>query len=318
MSSGLLEHKCRLLGSLFLHAIIVQLTCLTYLYVFNSEYDLNTFSKNTLPLPPISVHELSWKADKQLILNNISFKVEQGSFTGLIGPNGAGKSSLLRCLYRYIKPDSGNITFNEQNIWQMSANEYAQKVAVVLQESPALFNLSLFDVVNLGLVPHQSFFSSNSQAEQTKVLDAIEQVGLTHKLNDSFEHLSGGEKQRGLIARAIVQSPEILMMDEPTSHLDVKYQIQVMELAKSLGITVIASFHDLNLASALCDHLLVLQNGKLVLEGSPSEVINEKMLSDIYGICSHVSPHPEHHCPHITYHYGYIESATKDKESEHA
>lgn len=270
---------------------------------------MNYLPEKSLLSSSISVHEISWLAGKQLILDNISFSIKQGSFTGLIGPNGAGKSTLLRCLYRYIKPDSGNIFFNQQNIWKMSANQYAQKIAVVLQESPALFNLSLFDVVNLGLVPHQTFFSGNGKQGKNKVLNAIEQVGLSHKISDSFELLSGGEKQRGLIARAIVQSPEILMMDEPTSHLDVKYQIQVMELAKSLGITVIASFHDLNLASALCDNLLVLQHGKLVLEGAPIDVINETMLSDIYGICSHVGTHPEHNCPHITYHYGYIDHA---------
>lgn len=256
-------------------------------------------------LNPITVNQLSWQADNQKILHNINFTVKKGSFTGLIGPNGAGKSSLLRCLYRYIKPALGDVYFEHHNIWSLSANEYAQKVAVVLQETPAFFNLSLLDVVSLGLVPHHRFFSSaiEKKQEKHKVYDALELVGLSHKSNHNFEYLSGGEKQRGLIARAIVQSPEILIMDEPTSHLDIKYQIQLMELAKTLNITVIASFHDLNLASAMCDNLLVLNQGELVTEGSPHKVINSDMLSQVFGVCAQVAPHPVHRTPHITYFY---------------
>lgn len=259
---------------------------------------------------PIEVQDLSWLADQQLILNKITFRIKKGSFTGLIGPNGAGKSSLLRCLYRYIRPTSGDIFWEGNNIWHMSANDYAQKIAVVLQESPALFNLTLWDVVSLGLVPHQGLFSTTTQVDKQKITEAVKLVGLEHKAHDNFEHLSGGEKQRGLIARAIVQSPQVLMMDEPTSHLDVKYQIQIMELAKSLGITVIASFHDLNLASALCDDILVLQAGKLVMQGTPKIVFTEEMLSNVFGICARVAPHPLHKCPHITYFYGYSEQGS--------
>lgn len=270
-------------------------------------------STESKPQAMISAENLSWSADDHVILKDINFSISPGSFTGLIGPNGAGKSSLLRCLYRYIRPSSGQVYLNKQDIWQTSANTFAQNVAVVLQESPSLFNLSLYDVVSLGLVPHQGIFTSSSKTDEVRVLKAINQVGLGHKTQDNFEHLSGGEKQRGLIARAIVQSPQLLIMDEPTSHLDVKYQIQVMELAKSLGITVIASFHDLNLASAICDRLLVLNQGELVLDGTPEEVISEQMISNIYGICSEVSAHPMHKSPHITYFYGYINNdyATK-------
>lgn len=256
----------------------------------------------------LACQNLSWQVANKQILDNISFSVEQGSFTGLLGPNGAGKSSLLRCLYRYLKADAGEVIFHQQNIWQIPAAQYARQVAVVLQESPSEFNLSVFDVVALGYIPHKTLFSRITSEDNHVILNAIEQVGLRDKSQQAFDHLSGGEKQRALIARAIVQKPQLLIMDEPTSHLDVKYQIQIMELAKSLGITVIASFHDLNLASAMCDNLLVLQQGKLVSEGTPTQVITTELLSQVFGVCAQVSTHPQENLqntPHITYFYGY-------------
>jgi iron complex transport system ATP-binding protein len=256
---------------------------------------------------------LSWCADDNLILDDISFAIEQGSFTGILGPNGAGKSSLLRCLYRFVAPEQGVVSFECDDIWQLNANDYAKSVAVVLQETPSHFNLTVHDVVALGLIPHKGLFARADKADDEKILQAISQVGLVHKSQQNFEHLSGGEKQRALIARAIVQSPRLLIMDEPTSHLDVRYQIQIMELAKSLGITVIASFHDLNLASAMCDNLLVLNQGKLVCQGTPKEVLTKEMLSDVFGVCAHISEHHQHKVPHISYYYGYIQ----DEHGEH-
>lgn len=253
----------------------------------------------------LTAENLSWSVDGELILNDINFTVEQGSFTGLLGPNGAGKSSLLRCLYRFVKPDQGTVSFKNRNIWQLNANDHAKQVAVVLQETPSHFNLTVHNVVALGLIPHKGIFARANAADEEKINQAIAEVGLTHKTQQNFECLSGGEKQRALIARAIVQSPSLLIMDEPTSHLDVRYQIQIMELAKSLGITIIASFHDLNLASAMCDNLLVLNQGQLVCQGAPKEVITTAMLSDVFGVCAQVSEHHQHQAPHISYFYGY-------------
>lgn len=260
----------------------------------------------------LSVEQLSWSTENNSILSDIGFDVEHGSFTGILGPNGAGKSTLLRCLYRYLQPDSGSITFDGQDISEFTANDYAKKVAVVLQETPSYFNLTLHDVVALGLIPHKGIFTRASETDREKIAQAIEQVGLSHKEKQSFEHLSGGEKQRALIARAIVQSPKLLIMDEPTSHLDVRYQIQIMELAKSLDITVIASFHDLNLASAMCDNLLVLADGKLVAQGNPNDVITMDMLSDVFGVCAQITEHHQHKVPHISYYYGYMEQHVKE------
>ncbi|WP_448213272.1 ABC transporter ATP-binding protein [Colwellia sp. MEBiC06753] len=253
----------------------------------------------------LSVNNLWWLVGQRAILENINFSVKPGEFVGLLGPNGAGKSSLLRCIYRYLTPAKGQVRFNGNDIWQLSANDYAKSLAVVLQESPAQFNLSVFDVVALGLLPHQGFFQRSSLDDQERINQALASVELLDKQNQAFDRLSGGEKQRALIARAIVQQPQLLVMDEPTSHLDVKHQIHIIELAKSLGITVLASFHDLNLASALSDRLLVLDHGRLVADGAPKQVLNDDLLSTVFGVCAQVKPHPQHQAPHITYFYGY-------------
>ena len=266
--------------------------------------------------PILNVCNLSWAAASNQILSDISFQVQAGSFTGMLGPNGAGKSSLLRCLYRYTTPQNGLIELNGQDINSLSNYQFARKIAVVLQHTPQQFDLSVFDVVALGLIPHKSMFSGNSPSDLALINTAIEQVGLSDKTKSNFETLSGGEKQRVMIARAIVQRPELLLMDEPTSHLDVKYQIQIMELAKSLGITIIASFHDINLASALCDQLLVLKQGRLHISGTPKNVITEETLSTVFDVCAKVSAHPQHQTPHVTYFYGYIDKISNNSNDK--
>ncbi|TQF69718.1 ABC transporter ATP-binding protein [Pseudoalteromonas luteoviolacea] len=254
----------------------------------------------------VSINNLSLVIHNKQILSDISFSVLPGQFIGLIGPNGAGKSSLLRCLYRYQTPQAGNIQIDEKEISQFSRQTYAKKVAAVLQEIPSQFNLAVFDVVAMGLTPHKRLFSSVSLRDRQAIQEALKKVGLAHKYQQPYESLSGGEKQRVMIARAIVQRPSLLLMDEPTSHLDVKYQIEIMALAKSLGITVIASFHDLNLASALCDSIIVLNEGSLVANGAPKNVVTTNMLLEVFGVKAEVilqtSPHGAS-VPYIRYQY---------------
>ncbi|QPB82177.1 ATP-binding cassette domain-containing protein [Pseudoalteromonas rubra] len=260
--------------------------------------------------PQISVHNLNLTLGDKPILTALNFAIQRGQFIGLIGPNGAGKSSLLRCLYRYWHPSEGEIRYAGKSLSDYPRRAYARQVAVVLQEIPSQFNLALFEVVAMGVTPHKTLFSAVNTRDKQLILEALERVGLSHKAQQQFDALSGGEKQRAMIARAMVQQPELLIMDEPTSHLDVKYQIQIMELAKAMGVTVIASFHDLNLAAALSDELLVLEQGHLLAQGTPLEVITPGLLSDVFGVCADVEtvPGPDRNAsgvPHIRYHYGY-------------
>nr|WP_217363152.1 ABC transporter ATP-binding protein [Shewanella sp. ISTPL2] len=257
------------------------------------------------PSVALNVSQLSWCIDGKTILSNINFTLPTGQMLGLIGPNGAGKSSLLRCLYRFVRPTQGKITLFDQDIERLSPKAFACRVAVVQQDTPHYFDLTTEQLVSMGLTPHKGMFDTNSSCDTERIAKALEKVGLSHKMHQQYEHLSGGEKQRALIARAIVQQPQLLILDEPTNHLDVRYQIQILELVRSLGISVIASIHDLNLASALCDSLLLIHNGEVSAMGTPIEVLTEARIGDVFGVCAQVSPHPQHKKPLISYFYGY-------------
>ncbi|CCQ09415.1 Vitamin B12 ABC transporter, ATPase component BtuD [Pseudoalteromonas luteoviolacea B = ATCC 29581] len=258
-----------------------------------------------------SVSNLSVQKGELCLLEDVSFMIRRGSFVGLIGPNGAGKSTLLRCLYRYLSPSHGEICYAGVSLSALSLKHFSQSVAVVLQEVANDFNLVVEDVVLMGRTPHKPLFSALSSHDKQLAHDALVAVGLIDKVHQTYMQLSGGEKQRVMIAKAMVQQPELLIMDEPTSHLDVKYQIQIMELAKAMQVTVLASFHDLNLAGAICDELLVLKKGKLVASGKPLEVITETTLSEVFAVCAHVEAvacqfaNAAHKIPHIRYFYGY-------------
>jgi iron complex transport system ATP-binding protein len=255
----------------------------------------------------LRVADLSWQAGRKLVLDKLSFSLEAGTMLGLIGPNGAGKSSLLRCLYRFIKASDGQIELFGRKLDQYSSRELAKLIAVVQQEGQgsAEFAMSTVQVVSLGLTPYKGLFDGLTAEDKQRVKQALVKVGLEVQAEQAFSQLSGGEKQRALIARALVQQPKLLILDEPTNHLDIRYQIQILELVKSLGISVIASIHDLNLASALCDKLLLIHQGRLVAHGKPDEVLTPERISEVFGVCCDIRPHPQHGQPLISYFYGY-------------
>ncbi|GGB75730.1 ABC transporter ATP-binding protein [Shewanella inventionis] len=259
----------------------------------------------------LDVNHLFWQVEGKTILADIHFNLPQGQMLGLIGPNGAGKSSLLRCLYRYILPSGGNIDLFGKDLTAYSPKALARTIAVVQQDTPHYFDLTTEQLVTMGLTPHKGLFDATTSDDKALIEQALSKVGLIKHAHQPYEQLSGGEKQRALIARAIVQQPQILILDEPTNHLDIRYQIQILELVASLGISVIASIHDLNLASAMCDKLLLLDKGKLIAKGHPTQVLTERQISDVFGVCCEVNSHPQHHKPLISYFYGY---QTSNKE----
>ena len=265
----------------------------------------------------LSVRDLGWRCGERAILSQVNLALPEGKMLGIIGPNGAGKSSLLRCLYRFLTPSQGEITLFGQPIASLSARAFAREVAVVLQDTPQHFDMTTAQLVALGLTPHKQAFSLTTKADRLAVSQALETVGLKERASQTYASLSGGEKQRALIARAIVQQPKLLILDEPTNHLDIRYQIQILELLKTLGITVVISIHDLNLASALCDHLLLLDQGRAVAQGSPKQVLSEAQIAKVFGVCCQVASHPQHGNPQINYFYGYHNSqpgAQRDDE----
>lgn len=253
--------------------------------------------------PLLQVSNISWSAGQIKILEDTSFSIKKGDFVGLIGPNGAGKSSLMRCIYRVNKPDTGSVLFHGHNVWHGSTTESAKNMAVILQEQSEHLGLSVYEVVALGLTPHKKLFEWDTAEDKQSIQDQLKSNDLMHLSDRLFSNLSGGEKQRVMLARAMLQNPKLLIMDEPTNHLDVHYQVEVLRKVKRLDVTVLASFHDLNLAAAFCDHILVLNKGKLCAQGSPQEVLTEALLSDVFKTKAYVDQHPIDQHPRITYAY---------------
>lgn len=250
----------------------------------------------------LQISELAWSPNgEQALLDSIELAVGDGQMVGLIGPNGSGKTSLLRCAYRFLRPDQGRVELDGEALWSRSPRWCAQRVAVVLQEFPQDFGLTVAEVAAMGRTPHKGLFDGDDQADVALVEQALARVGLTEHKRQAFAHLSGGEKQRVLLARALVQQPTLLILDEPTNHLDPRYQLELLRLIKTLGLATLASFHDLNLAAAFCDRLYVLDHGRVVASGTPAEVLTEALLAEVYGVQALVDRHPLAGHPRITW-----------------
>jgi iron complex transport system ATP-binding protein len=250
----------------------------------------------------LSVCDVSWQSADKPILQDISFDVAKGEVIGIIGPNGAGKTSILRCIQQLVSDFSGQIHFKGRPIVSYDRRRLAQSMAVVAQQSQPIFSLSVFDVVRMGLIPHKSLFGTDNDDDRHQIEMALQKVGLDHYRNKKFSLLSGGEQQRAFIARALVQGAELLLMDEPTNHLDVYYQHQIMHLVKDLNITVIMTVHDLNLAAQHCQRLILLQDGRLIADGSADEVLQAERLTEVFNIRCVRDIDPYNDLPRVSFH----------------
>ncbi|WP_369983282.1 ABC transporter ATP-binding protein [Thalassolituus sp.] len=244
--------------------------------------------------PYLSVEQLTLSLGRKPVLKDISFGLSRGRMLGIVGPNGAGKSSLLRAIYCYRYDQkahlSGQVRIEDVPVYTMSRRDRACKIAVVLQESNLTFEVSVFDVLATGLTPRKSLLSFTSENDRACIRKVAADLDLTAFLERDFSSLSGGEKQRVLIARALVQQPDILLLDEPTNHLDIQHQIEVLGLVRSLGVTVLLTIHDLNMAAAYCDELVVLSQGELVATGTPKEVLTPALIQSVFQVTASVEP----------------------------
>lgn len=225
-------------------------------------------------------------------VSDISLHVGKGEFVGLIGPNGSGKSTVLKNVYRGLTPDRGTITLDGENLLKMSYRRSAQKMAVVGQENDVPFDFRVEEIVAMGRSPHKRMFDVDNAEDRRIVYHALEHLGMESMAKRSYLHLSGGEKQRVLIARAVAQESDFLILDEPTNHLDISYQMQIFDFIKRLNVTVLSAIHDLNMAALYCDRLYVLKNGRIVLQGTPEEVLTPENIYAVYGVRSSVEKHP--------------------------
>ncbi|MBU3804916.1 MAG: ABC transporter ATP-binding protein [Candidatus Cellulosilyticum pullistercoris] len=249
----------------------------------------------------LQVKNLRFEIGKKEILKDISFDVPKGAFVGVIGPNGSGKSTLLKNIYRLYSPSSGSIWLDNKALRKMRDKECAKEIAVLAQETQTYFDFTVEQIVKMGRYPYKSILENYSKEDLEMVEQMLIKVGLEKYKNRTFSELSGGEKQRTLIARALVQHTQFLVLDEPTNHLDIGYQIQLMDLVKSLQITTLSAIHDINLATMYCDYLIVMKEGEVVRMGQVEEVVTASMLKDIFGVNAYVGINPINNSIHVSF-----------------
>lgn len=249
----------------------------------------------------IVLNNIHWYPGKS-VLNDISCKFAQGEITGIVGPNGAGKSSLLRTIQRALIPDSGSITYESQNIAALNRQQVAQRIAVVPQSTAMLFDLTVFDIVRMALIPQKGLFEFDTRKDKQLVNECLEQTGCLDFISRKYNSLSGGEQQRVLLARALAQQTEVILLDEPTSHLDVFYQHQILGLLKSLKKTVLMTIHDINLAAQYCNSVIVLKDGYCLGQGVPAQILTKDVLSRAFDMPCAVSINADTALPTICFH----------------
>ncbi len=246
----------------------------------------------------IDVHGLKLSYDAQPVLEDTSFTVERGDLVALLGANGAGKSTLLRCISRILKPTAGSILLDGEELDKFDSKEAARKMAVVPQETAADFDFTVEDIVMMGRFPYLSRFQKEDHQDYEIVRRAMEMTGVSHLAGRSIASLSGGEKQRVVIARAVCQQPEVMLLDEPTANLDIGYQSMLLELAARLNreqkVTVIAAIHDINLAVHHFNRFILLAGGRVMAAGRAEEVITPENIKKSYGVPASTYRHPLH------------------------
>jgi iron complex transport system ATP-binding protein len=247
----------------------------------------------------LEVTGLSVDIGRRRIVDGVDISVPDGHFVGLLGPNGSGKSTILKAVYRVRRPASGRVLLDGSDLLAMPPKVAARRVAVVAQETTVEFDFTVFEMVMIGRTPHKKAFERDDDHDRAIARQAISRVGCAHLVSRSFNTLSGGEKQRVLIARALTQGADHLILDEPTNHLDIRYQIEVLELVAGLNVTVLAALHDLSLAALFCDSVYVLTDGRIIAGGHPRTVITAETVRRAYGADVLIVDHPETGTPHL-------------------
>lgn len=249
------------------------------------------------------VENLNFGYEDERIIKGLSFDVEEGEILGIIGPNGSGKTTLLRLLSGVLRPWSGRVIFMGRDLKRMRRKEIARRVAVVPQQSLIIFPFTVREIVLMGRAPYLGMFQSESKRDfeiAERAMDYTDTLRLAHR---HVDELSGGELQRVIIARALAQEPEVMLLDEPTSHLDLKHQMEIFDLIRRLNseekMTFVVVLHDLNLAGEHCDRLLLLKEGSAYKMGKPDEVLTAEAIEETYGVNVLITQNPVTSAPHV-------------------
>ena len=227
---------------------------------------------------------ITYSIDGKIIIDGIDISVKEGELVGIVGPNGCGKSTLLKNIYKVFTPDSGAAFIDGEDLSKLSNRKTAKKMSVMQQENIVDFDMTVYDMVMLGRFAHQKLFSGSSEEDRIIVNEYIKEVGLSGYENRHFLSLSGGEKQRTLLARALSQKASLILLDEPTNHLDIGYQYQIMNILKRQRLTILCCVHDLNIAAAYCDRIILMKNKKIFDVGSPKEMLTRENIRALFDI----------------------------------
>ncbi len=244
----------------------------------------------------LKLKDVTFSYDSVRALDGVTLEAMEGEMVGVIGPNGSGKTTLLHCANRALKPEGGIVFIDGQDASRLSRREIAQKLGTVPQNSSVSFPFTVLDVVLMGRNPYLGRFTREGERDISVVESAMELTGTRHLAERRMDELSGGERQRVIIARALAQQPEILLLDEPTLHLDVNHQLEILELLEELTsekklVTLLVS-HDLNLAARFCDRLVLLRWGKVFAAGSVEQVLTPYNIKEVYGVDVEIHHHP--------------------------
>ncbi|AXR78087.1 ABC-type cobalamin/Fe3+-siderophores transport system, ATPase component [Natrarchaeobaculum sulfurireducens] len=237
------------------------------------------------------------------VVSDVSFVVDPGELVGLVGPNGAGKTSLLRVLSGTLEPDTGTVAVDGTDLHELSSRNASRLVAVVPQDTSVSFSFDVRTVVEMGRYPHRSRFSPPSATDRELVDRALERTRTAQFADRAIDDVSGGERQRVVLARAVAQDTPIMLLDEPTASLDVNHAIETLELVRDLvddGRTVVAAIHDLDLAARYCDRLVVVANESVVADGDPADVLTSETLASAFDVSAAVTPNPVTGTPVVT------------------
>ena len=251
----------------------------------------------------LETHDVVWAAGGAPIIDGITISIPRGGFTGLLGPNGCGKSTLLRLLAGLLRPRAGAVLLDRRRLSGLPRREVARRLAVVAQEVSTDVDMTVADVVMLGRIPHRTRLASmgrDDSLDTREAENALARCDLAGWGGRHWSTLSGGERQRVNIARALAQGPTELLLDEPTNHLDIHHQIDLLRMLAAAPATVVAALHDLNLAAQYCDHLLLLEAGRVVASGSPAEVLTEQWIERVYRVRATVDTDSDGR-PHLRY-----------------
>ncbi|MBP2305560.1 ATP-binding cassette domain-containing protein [Azospirillum melinis] len=251
-------------------------------------------TETSVPPPAIAVERLSCRLAGRMVLSDIGFSVSGGEILGILGPNGSGKTTLLRCLAGLQTPSAGRVLIDGDDPRVLRPVELARRLALQAQDSPAALGFTVRDVVGMGrLVHRRSPFAGAGAEDRAIVEDALDRLDLSGLAGRAVEQLSGGERQRVTIARALAQRPRILLLDEPTNHLDIHHRFAVLDLVRSLGITVVATLHDIELAARWCDRILLLADGRLQADAAPEDALTPDRLTAVYRVAAAVDRRPQ-------------------------